>query len=196
MSNSTTKLDDRDIIRRFNEGDIAVFSTLVDRYSQRAYQIAYGILRNPEDAQEVAQDVFVRIYKALPSFRGDAEFTTWMYRIAANLAKNKYRWNRSRGIQREVSIDEPQETEEGGEVKFDVPEPRSRPDEETAVSELQERIAQEIEKLPPAYREALVLRNFKELSYEEIASVVGCKLGTIKSRIARAREELRRRLEL
>lgn len=195
MSKKLAQPDDRELVNRFKNGDQDAFDMLVERYSQRAYQIAYGVLRNQQDAEEVAQDVFVRIHKALPKFRGDAEFTTWMYRIAVNLARNKYRWKRVRGYKREFSIDTPIENEEGGTTKFELPEEGMTPDEQAQINEFQQRVEEELYQLPELYREALVLRNVEDMSYEQIADVLGCKLGTIKSRIARAREELRRRLE-
>ncbi len=154
------------------------------------------MLGNREDAEEVAQDVFVRIFRALPKFRGDSEFTTWMYRIALNLARNKYRWNKCRGIPRNVSIDAPIEGREDSEGGFDLPDNEKPPDETLFHQEFEKSVMQEVEKLPPIYRQALVLRNVENMSYEQIAQLLGCKLGTIKSRIARAREELRKRLDL
>ena len=195
MSNSTLELPDREIIERFNGGEPEAFDLLVQKHSSRAYQIAYGVLGTREDAEEVAQDVFVRVYRALPKFRGDSEFTTWMYRIAVNLARNRYRWNKSRGGQRTISIDAPIESSgDTNESGIDLPEERLTPDDEISLDEFRKNISEELQKLPPLYREALVLRNVENMSYENIASVLGCKLGTIKSRIARAREELRKRL--
>lgn len=196
MSKSESDNTDRELIERFKAGDHSAFDTLAERYAGRAYQIAYGVLGAREDAEEVAQDVFVRVHRALPKFRGDSEFTTWMYRIAMNLARNRYRWNKSRGSQRTLSLDAPLEGKDGGEGTFELPESRQGPDEVALTAELEARVAKELQNLPPLYREALVLRNVDELSYENIASLLGCKLGTIKSRIARAREELRRRLKL
>ena len=196
MSNFDDKLNDAQTIERFKTGDAAAFDDLVQRHASRAYQIAYGVLGNREDAEEVAQDVFVRIHRALPSFRGDAEFTTWMYRIAINLARNKYRWNKCRGSQRSVSMDAPIGGRDDGSGIMELPTDGPRPDEALSKAEFEKDIAQEVEKLPPLYREALVLRNVEEMSYDQIAALLGCKLGTIKSRIARAREELRRRMGL
>jgi len=196
MSKSPPAISDRELIDRFNAGDRAAFDVLVERYAGRAYQIAYGVLGNREDAEEVAQDVFVRVLKALPRFRGDSEFTTWMYRIAMNLARNKYRWNKSRGGQKSVSIDAPPEGRDEADNGIDLPENRMAPGEQVAMEELERNVADELTQLPPLYREALVLRNVEELSYEDIAVLLGCKLGTIKSRIARAREELRKRLNV
>lgn len=194
MSYDSSELSDAEIVERIKAGEQHLFDILVQRYSSRAYQIAYGVLGTREDAEEVAQDVFIRIFKALPKFRGDSEFTTWMYRIAMNLARNKYRYNKSRGANKKISM---QETIDDSDSRtlIQVPEPRLSPDSEVGLEEYQKDIMREIENLPPLYRDALVLRNVEEMSYEQIADVLGCKLGTIKSRIARAREELRRRLE-
>ncbi len=196
MSNETENVDDRTLIARCQAGDSGAFDTLVDRYSGRAYQIAYGVLGNRQDAEEVAQDVFVRIHRALPKFRGDSEFTTWMYRIAVNLSRNKYRWNRSRGSQTTMSIDAPLDRREDSAPGMDLPEERLGPDEISSLEEFKRTINEELQKLPPLYREALVLRNVEQMSYEDIATALDCKLGTIKSRIARAREELRKRLNM
>jgi len=194
MSNKTENFSDRQIVERLQQGHSELFSLLVDRYSQRAYQIAYGVLNNKQDAEEVAQDVFIRIYRNIDQFRGDAEFTTWLYRIAINLARNKYRWNKCRGMFKNVSMDIPSEGKDGSEYTRELPEERMQPDQEIQIDEFQQRVNQELQQLPNIYREALMLRNIDNLSYEEIAELLGCKLGTIKSRIARAREELRKRL--
>jgi RNA polymerase sigma-70 factor (ECF subfamily) len=197
MSNEPTSNEDRELIEKFKSGSEWAFDRLVSKYSGRAYQIAYGVLGNREDAEEVAQDVFVRIHRALGKFRGDSEFTTWMYRIAMNLARNKYRWNKSRGSQRNLSIDAPLNGSDDSEAKkIDVVEDGLSPDEQTSLDEFEQRAMEELENLPELYRQALMLRNVEELSYEEIADLLDCKLGTIKSRIARAREELRKRLKI
>lgn len=197
MSKNTTP-DDRTLVERFKQGDEAAFAILVQKYSGRAYQIAYGVLGSREDAEEVAQDVFVRIHRALAKFRGEAEFTTWMYRIAMNLAKNKYRWNKIRGSKVNISIDAPLDGADDGsdERKIDIPDETMSPDEKSAYDELEQTVREELDKLPDIYREALVLRNIDEMSYEDIAQALNCKLGTIKSRIARGRDELRKRLGL
>lgn len=196
MSNSADKTNDLELIEHFRNGDATAFDGLVERYSGRAYQIAYGVLGNREDAEEVAQDVFVRIHRALPRFRGDSEFTTWMYRIAMNLARNKYRWNKCRGAQKNISLDAPGEGRDEPAAPPELPSDEIQPDQQLANDELNRDIADQMGSLTPLYREALVLRNVQEMSYEDIAELLGCKLGTIKSRIARAREELRRRLDL
>ncbi len=197
MSNDKDKLSDSDIVERFKRGEESVFELIVRRYAGKAYQIAYGILGNKEDAEEVAQDGFVRIHRALPKFRGDSEFTTWMYRIVVNLARNKYRWNKSRGGQTNISMQAtPTGDESSPSLEMKLSDEAMPPDEQAELSELENTVYSEMGKLPDLYREALVLRNIEQLSYEEIARILDCKLGTIKSRIARAREELRKRLEV
>lgn len=197
MSKEASAKEDRKLIEDFKNGKQSAFDTLVQKYSGRAYQIAYGVLGSREDAEEVAQDVFIRIHRALPKFRGDSEFTTWMYRIAMNLARNKYRWNKSRGSQKNLSIDSPLDgSEDGDGRKLDVIEEGLSPDQMVALDEFERNAMKELASLPELYRQALMLRNVEELSYEEIADLLDCKLGTIKSRIARAREELRKRLAL
>ena len=189
--------DDRTLVARFKSGDESAFNALVERYSGKAYQIAYGVLANREDAEEVAEDVFVRIHRALPKFRGDSEFTTWMYRIAMNLARNKYRWNKSRESRAHVSIDAPLEGQDGDEERrLELPDTRITPDRDAAYKELSARLQKELESIPEVYRQALVMKNMDDMSYEDIAAAMNCKMGTVKSRISRAREELRRRLGL
>ena len=198
ISGTENEPGDAALVDRFKNGDPDAFGVLVGRYSGKAFQIAFGVLGNREDAEEVAQDAFIRIHRALANFRGDAEFTTWMYRITLNLARNKYRWNKSRGAQKNVSIDAPLENEDGEREggAFEVPSPKPPPDEQVSMKELETNIAAELQNLPAIYREALVMRNVDDANYEHIAATLGCKVGTIKSRIARARDELRRRLNL
>ena len=200
MSNPAEKAMtlDAELVARFQAGDRSAFDQLVEKYADKAYQIAFGVLGHRQDAEEVAQDVFIRIHRALSSFRGDSEFSTWMYRITINLARNKYRWNKSRGAQKNFSMDAPPEgaSLEGDGPAFDLPTPKPSPDEQAAFKELETLIAAELENLPEIYREALVMRNMDDMDYNQIADLLGCKLGTIKSRIARAREDLRRRLKL
>ena len=188
--------DDRQLVERFKAGDEGAFDALVDRHSARAYQIAYGVLGSREDAEEVAQDAFIRMHRALPSFRGESEFTTWMYRIVTNLARNKYRWNKSRMTAFHDSIDAPVEGDDAEGRRIDLPDTGNTPEEEAVYAELDQALQSELGKLPEAQRQVLVMRNVQDMSYEDIADALKCKIGTVKSRLARAREELCRRLGL
>jgi RNA polymerase sigma-70 factor (ECF subfamily) len=191
-----TEVSDNALIERVvADDDMEAWETLMARYSSRAYQIAYGVLGHHNDCEEVAQDAFVRIYRALPNFRGDSEFSTWMYRIVVNQARNKYRWNKRRGANMHVSIDEERETRRGS-LSLEIPDHRVGPDGEVVCREWEGEISREMAALPEVNREALILRNIEHMSYEQIAEVLGCKIGTVKSRIARGREELRKRLAL
>ena len=172
------------------------WNVLMQRHMSKAYQIAYGILGSREDAEEVAQDGFIRIYRALDKFRGDSEFSTWMYRIIVNQARNRYRWNKRRGANRTISIDASQDPGDDTITPINLPDGDKTPDEKMIYAEWQTEIAREMKTLPEVNREALFLRNVKHMSYEQIAEVLNCKVGTVKSRIARARDELRRRLSM
>lgn len=183
---------DMELVRRFQEGDERAFDALVRRHQQRAFNIAFGLLRQREDALEVAQDAFVRAYRALKDFRGESAFTTWLYRITVNLAHNKTRWYRARHADRHMPLGAlANPGEPNGHRVMDLPDPTGAPDRQAMLSEETRRVAAAMRKLAPRSREVLILRNVENLSYEEIARVLRCTLGTVKSRIARAREELR-----
>ena len=148
---------DYELIRRVKNDDMDAFETLMVRHATKAYQIAYGVLGHRDDAEEVTQDAFVRIYRALPKFRGDSEFSTWMYRIVVNQARNKYRWNRRRGTHMQLSINQPLGDEDSR--AFEIPDTDQTPDRELIHQEWHAEIAREIENLPEVNREALILRN-------------------------------------
>ena len=184
MAGVTTKLNeasDRDLIERCQAGHDSAFEDLVCRHQGRAVNVAWQLLGNREDALEVAQDAFVRVYRTLDGFRGDCEFTTWLYRIVVNLAHNKHRWWRRRGRAQTETLD--------GDRQFAAP--TVPPDAAAVQNEFSRRLSEKIAALPVSFRDILVLRNVEGLSYEEIAAVLECSLGTVKSRIARAREALR-----
>lgn len=189
---------DIELVQKFQrEHDLAAFEQLVERHSDRAYQLAYSILQNRQDAEEVVQDAFLRIYRSLGNFRGDAQFTTWMYRIVVNLCNNKFRWNKVRGINRTISIDAPLPNAEGDEsLRLELPSSEAPPDEQLAFAELRERVEKAMAQLPESYRTAVMLRNVQQLDYEEIAKILDCAVGTVKSRINRGRELLRQALKV
>ncbi len=189
---------DIELVQKFQrEHDLAAFEQLVERHSDRAYQLAYSILQNRQDAEEVVQDAFLRIYRSLGNFRGDAQFTTWMYRIVVNLCNNKFRWNKVRGINRTISIDAPLPNAEGDEsLRLELPSSEAPPDEQLAFAELRERVEKAMAQLPESYRTAVMLRNVQQLDYEDIAKILDCAVGTVKSRINRGRELLRQALKV
>jgi len=181
---------DHELLDRCRAGDEEAFDDLVRRHQQRAFNVAFQVLRDREDATEVAQDAFVRIYRSMDNFRGECEFTTWLHQIVVNLARNKHRWWKRRGRQSSVSLDSPVEMGDG-EAPMQIAASGDAPDVETVKAEFVELLSRRMEELPRKLREVLVLRNVENLSYEQIAVVLDCSIGTVKSRIARAREALR-----
>ncbi len=184
------KTADRVLVARCHAGDEAAFDMLVLRHRERAFSIAYPLLLNHEDATEVAQDAFVNVYRNIRNFRGDSEFTTWLYQIVTNLARNKRRWWNRRGRKETVSMDCPAETAEG-EMTRQAAVTTEAPDVEAARAEFVKTLSEKVAKLAQDQREVLMLRTVEDMRYDEIAVMLGCSVGTVKSRIARAREALR-----
>ncbi len=185
---------DRMLVDRFKAGDAAAFDEMVTRYWDRIYSMVHQLLRNPQDAEEVTQDAFIRAHRGLANFRGESAFSTWLYQIATNLARNRYWywWRRKRD--QTVSIDSPVSANNEMTLSEIIPAEVETPDDITVTAEFVSRIGAGMEKLSPKHREILVLRNVKNLSYEEISSILSISVGTVKSRIARARESLRAKL--
>jgi RNA polymerase sigma-70 factor (ECF subfamily) len=185
---------DRILVDRFKSGDAAAFDEMVSRYWDRIYSMVNQLLRNSQDAEEVTQDAFIRAHRGLASFRGDSAFSTWLFQIATNLARNRYWywWRRKRD--KSVSLDAPVSSENSTTLAEIIPAEVETPDDITVSREFVARIGIGMERLGAKHREILVLRNVKNQSYEEIAAILGISVGTVKSRIARARESLRSKL--
>lgn len=185
---------DRLLVDRFKAGDQTAFDEMVSRYWDRIYAMVNQLLRNTQDAEEVTQDAFIRAHRGLEKFRGDSAFSTWLYQIATNLARNRYWywWRRKRD--KSISFDQPLSADSETSLAEIFPSDAETPHELTATQEFVDRVAACMETLNEKHREILTLRNVQNLSYEEIASIVGISVGTVKSRIARARESLRKKL--
>lgn len=185
---------DRLLVDRFKQGDEAAFDEMVSRYWDRIYTMVNQLLRNAQDAEEVTQDAFIRAHRGLANFRGEAAFSTWLYQIATNLARNRYWywWRRKRD--HTISFDQPVSHDNETTLQELIPSEVETPAHATVTQELVSHIAAGMEKLGTKHREILVLRNIKNLSYEEIAQILDISVGTVKSRIARARESLRAQL--
>lgn len=185
---------DQELVNRFKGGDQSAFDEMVSRYWDRIYGMVNQLLRNSQDAEEVTQDAFIRAHRGLANFRGDSAFSTWLYQIATNLARNRYWywWRRKRD--KSVSFDAPISADNATTLADLIPAEVETPDDITVTQEFITRIAQGMEKLSTKHREILTLRNIKNLSYEEIADILSISVGTVKSRIARARESLRAKL--
>jgi RNA polymerase sigma-70 factor (ECF subfamily) len=182
---------DRMLIDRFRQGDQSAFEQMVTRYWDRIYTMVNQLLRNPQDAEEVTQDAFIRAHRGLVNFRGESAFSTWLYQIATNLARNRYWYWWRRRRDQTISFDQPIGTENETTLAEVFPAELETPEDAAVTQEFVNRVAECMGKLSPKHREILVLRNVKNLSYEEIAEILAISVGTVKSRIARARESLR-----
>ena len=182
---------DRLLVDRFKSGDEAAFNEMVSRYWDRIYGMVHQLLRNQQDAEEVTQDAFIRAHRGLVNFRGESAFSTWLYQIATNLARNRYWywWRRKRD--KTVSFDQPVGDDNNTPLSEVFSTEMETPGDITVTQELVDHIAVGMEKISAKHREVLILRNVKNMAYEEIAAVLGISVGTVKSRIARARESLR-----
>ncbi len=188
---SETVCQDNLLIERIKNGDNAAYEDIVSRYWDRIFARVFNLLKNQQDAEEITQDAFIRAHRGLKNFRGDASFSTWLYQIATNLAHNRYWYWFRRKRDQSVSINK-QLTDEGDLTLQDVlPCERETPSESTITNEFVERVSECMNDLSEKHREILVLRNVRNLSYEVIAKKLGISVGTVKSRIARARENLR-----
>lgn len=185
---------DRVLVDRFKAGDQSAFDEMVSRYWDRIFAMVNQLLRNSQDAEEVTQDAFIRAHRGLENFRGDSSFSTWLYQIATNLARNRYWywWRRKRD--KSISFDQPLSQDSETSLAEVFPAEVETPQDATVTREFVNRIAECMEMLNEKHREVLVLRNVQNLSYEEISSILGISVGTVKSRIARARESLREKM--
>jgi RNA polymerase sigma-70 factor (ECF subfamily) len=181
---SLRKLDDNELIAMFQNGDREVFRILVERYQERIRNLLYSIFHDKDFIDDLAQEVFVKVYQALPRFRFEASFYTWLYRIAVNRSRDELRKKKIRRFFSFQPLDEGIEAELHRYISV-APENR----------DTQEIVALGLQTLPEKFRTAVVLKDIDGLSYEEIAKVMHCELGTVKSRISRARTMLRKALK-
>jgi len=188
-----TGLTDEQLVREFIKGDLSAFEQLVIRYEQKVYQLAYRLTGNVEDANDLAQEVFLKVYRHIGQFRGQAAFSTWLYRLVTNTFLDEAR-KRKRRPTITMSLDERIITEEG-DMPRELPSDDIGPEEGYLQKELQQIIQQALAELPPQYRIVLTLREIQGHTYEEIAEIAEIKLGTVKSRISRARLALRQKLQ-
>jgi len=176
---------DRVLVRRVQAGDKQAFDVLVLKYQNRLTKLISRYVRQPVDAQDVAQEAFIKAYRALASFRGDSAFYTWLYRIAINTAKNYLVAQSRRPPGDDIDAQDAEQLDGvSGLKEYGTPEHMALKDE------IQETVFQAIEELPEDLRSAITLRELEGLSYEEIAQAMSCPIGTVRSRIFRARETI------
>ena len=171
--------DNQELVARFQGGDETAFNELVSRHRQEIFFLALGLVGTREDAEDLAQDAFVRAYESLPKFRGQSSFRTWLYRIALNLCLNEVR---KRKVRQLMSLDSSGTTMVSREVK---------PDEAMEEAERHQRLAAAVGKLPPKQKRVFALRYFSEMPYAEIAEMLDREVGTVKANYFQAIQKLR-----
>jgi RNA polymerase sigma-70 factor (ECF subfamily) len=191
IEDAQATISDELLIERMRTGDNLAFEQVMARYWDRIFGRVFELLKNREDAEEVTQDAFIRAHRGLDKFRGDASFSTWLYQIATNLAHNRYWYWFRRKRQASVSIDQPLMADSTLTLEQVLPADEVDPLGATLAQEFIDRVSLCMRDLNEKHREVLVLRNIKNLSYEEIADKLGISVGTVKSRIARARDALK-----
>jgi len=187
--------DDQALIEALRLGREEAYEELIQRYQHSIYNLVCRLVSPVADPADVVQEVFIKIFRKIESFRGDSSLKTWIYRIAVNEAHNHRRWF-SRHRKREVEMEGTAEDGLGGRNYSDtLPDPGRSPYELVLHGETMALIEQALARIKPVFREAVVLRDIEGLTYEEIAEVLQVSLGTVKSRILRGREALRKELE-
>lgn len=176
-------MTEQELVRAAGGGDSAAFEQLVRLYENKVYHLALRMCSNPEDAYDVAQEAFLAAWKGLPAFRGESGFSTWLYRLTSNAAIDHLR--RAKKQTGDLSLDDE-------ELNLDAADTAPLPQEAAEQGELQQALAAGLRQLSDDHRSVLVLREMQELSYEEIAERLDLDLGTVKSRISRARNALRK----
>jgi RNA polymerase sigma-70 factor (ECF subfamily) len=181
---------DQELVRRVQAGDQTAFNLLVLKYQHRVLKLVGRFVNDAAEAEDVAQEAFLKAYRALASFRGDSAFYTWLYRIAINTAKNALVSQRRRPVDFDLDLQDPDQYDRHAKLKeSDTPEGVLLTEEIRAVVE------EAMEQLPEDLRTAIVLRELEGLSYEEIAEAMDCPVGTVRSRIFRAREAIDKKLK-
>ena len=182
-------------LERLKRGEAAAFEQLVAERTSDIYGLLFRLTSDPEEARDLSQETFLRAYQAIGKFRGDADLKTWLYRIAINQARNRWRWWRRRKRDATVSLDAPiGETERT--VATHLEDTRAAdPEQEALAREREGQLRDALQNLRSSYREAVILRDVEGFTYEEIAETLQINIGTVKSRLARGRLDLRRKLE-
>ena len=187
---SGVEQSDLELVRRVQKGERGAFDLLVLRYQHKVVKLVARLLRDPAEAEDVAQEAFVKAYRALGSFRGDSAFYTWLYRIAVNTARNTMASRQRRPLDYEADLSENEQSAVESRMRHsDTPEAVALSDE------IHRTVNSAIGALPEDLRTAIILREVEGLSYEEIAEAMDCPVGTVRSRIFRAREAIDRSLK-
>lgn len=182
-------------VERLKRGDSAAFETLVNERSGEIYGLLYRLTESSEEARDLTQETFLRAFQSIGHFRGESDLRTWIYRIAINQARNRWRWWRRRRRDVTVSIDAPQPNGTASLIGTLKSDNGRNPETDALAHERERALKKALGSLKRVYREAVVLRDIEGFAYEEIAVALDISVGTVKSRLARGRQELRRKLE-
>lgn len=183
-----------EFIERLIRGEAAAFEELVAERSGEIYGLLFRLTENSEEARDLTQETFLRAFQSIGRFRGEADLRTWIYRIAINQARNRWRWWRRRHKDSTVSLDATQ-GQSNQTVIATLAESSDNPEQQTLAHERESALRSALQQVGRAYRETVVLRDIEGFTYEEIATTLGINVGTVKSRLARGRQELKRKLE-
>ena len=186
---STQELD-LELVRRVQRGDSAAFDLLVRKYQHRITALIGRYIADWSECQDVAQETFMRAYRALGNFRGDAQFYTWLHRIAVNTAKNHLVSHNRRPPADDIELEDAEQFESGLRLRDN-----DTPERELMRQQLEQTVLRAVEELPPELRDAITFREVEGMSYEEIAERMDCPIGTVRSRIFRAREAIDARMK-
>jgi RNA polymerase sigma-70 factor (ECF subfamily) len=185
--------EDAALLADLKAGSEAAFAMLIAQYHQPLYSLIARNINDPADAADITQEVFIKVFRSIRGFNGDASLRTWLYRIALHEASNQRRWW-SRHKRQEITIDttyEPEEDDSNSSLGIALADQRDSPFDQAAQSELREQVEAALRQLPEAYRTVVVLREIEGFAYEEIAEILEINLGTVKSRLTRGRSALR-----
>jgi len=175
------------LLEKAKAGDVAAFEELIEAYQKKVYNLALRIIGNADDAADLAQEAFIRIFKAISGFKEQSSFSTWVYRITTNVCLDEIRRRKNRKV---ISLDEEIHVDDG-DLKRQVVSDETGPDEAAEREELRRVVNEAISSLPVEQRTAITLRDLNGMSYEQIAQILNCPAGTVKSRINRARQALK-----
>jgi RNA polymerase sigma-70 factor, ECF subfamily len=183
-----------EFIERLKRGDSAAFEQLVAERSSEIYGLLFRLTESAEEARDLTQETFLKAFQNIGRFRGEADLRTWIYRIAINQARNRWRWWRRRRRDATLSLDA-SPSESGHAPALTLVESAANPEQQTLAHERESVLRAALQRLGRAYRETVILRDIEGFTYEEIAETLGINIGTVKSRLARGRQELREKIE-
>ena len=194
---TTDRSDDQavsELVRQAQAGDMAAFDELVTMFRGPMFNLAYRMVNNREDADELTQEIFLKLYKSIGKFQGRSKFSTWLYAVAANTCRSGLRKLKRISSMEVVRLDDDRENDEGGSWKYDPEAPGDLPSKTLDREEVKAKISAFIAELPEDFRMVVVLKDIQGMAYEEMAETLSCSIGTIKSRLSRGRAKLKEKL--